>query len=367
MKKFVSELIIIQLLLGLGISGLAQSYSQSQNINRSFAASRNTSVDIVNKYGRVQVLRWNKDSVKIEVEFRINSSALSKIGKVKDWISFEITGNGAFISAKTIFKPGYASVISDIVNVAESIVDPGNQVIINYTVHAPDFVELQINNKFGDIYLDDFNGRTDIVLSNGQLKANRLGGKSSIEINFGGGYATEITDGKLRLAFSDFQLKNAGQLSLSSSSSKTNIDNVHSLHLDSRRDRIRINKATDLFGSSYFSEIWADELSGETNLSLKYGSLNLDRISKNFSLIRLSSEYTDLDVFFDSDASYNFDITYPNDAFVRVPHDIAKFEEKTAEGDPPLKMSYGPVGKNPARSKVTITVMKKANVSVNQR
>jgi hypothetical protein len=367
MRKFISNLLLSAIFVSLAPGLASQTFTESQNINRSFAVNKSSTVDILNKYGRVQVFRWAKDSARIEIEFRINSTNLSRINRIKSWISFDISGSGSFITAKTVFQSGYTSVINDIVNLAESVVDPSNQVIINYTVHVPEYVDLRVNNKFGDIYIDDFAGRTDITLSNGELKANKLSGKSSIEINFGGGYASDIHDGKLKLSYADFQLKNAGQLYLTSSSSKATIDNVQSLRLDSRRDKIRLNKISEVSGSSYFSELWADEVLEEANLNMKYGSLNFDRINKNFSLIRLSSEYTDVDLFFDNEASYNLDLTYPNDAFVRLPRDIGKFQEKIAEGEIPLKMVYGPVGKNPDKSKVTITLMKKANVSINQR
>lgn len=348
-----------------GITG--QTFTESQNIRRSFMVNKNSTVDILNKYGRVQIFRWAKDSASIDIDFRINSTNLSRINRIKSWISFDITGSGSFVTAKTVFQSGYTSLINDIVNLAESVVDPANQVIINYAVHVPDYIDLRISNKYGDIYLDDFGGRIDITLSNGELKANSLSGKSNIEINFGGGYASDIRDGKLSLSYSDFQVKNAGLLFLSSRSSKAAIDNVQSLRLDSRRDKIRLNKLSDISGSTYFTELWADEVMNEANLNMKYGKLNFDRINRSFSLIRLASEYTDIDLFFENEASYNLDITYPNDAFVRIPRDNGKFEEKIAEGDTPLKMVYGPVGKSPGKSKVTVSLLKKANISINQR
>jgi len=367
MKICIYNLIIACLFI-LPTQNLAcQSFTESQNINRSFAVNKSSTVDIVNKYGRVQVFRWTKDSARIEVEFRINSTNLSRINRIKSWISFDISGSSSFVSAKTVFQSGYTSVINDIVNIAESVVDPANQVIINYIVHVPDYVDLRVNNKYGDIYIDDFGGRVDLTLSNGELKANKLSGKSSIEINFGGGYASDIHDCKLKLSYADFQIKNGGLLFLTSSSSKTSIDNVQSLRLDSRRDKIRLNKISDISGSTYFTELWVEEISNESNLNMKYGSLTYDRINRNFSLIRLTSEYTDIDLTFENEASYNMDLTYPKDAFVRLPNDDGKFQEKIAEGEVPLKMVYGPVGKNPGKSKVTITLMKKANVSISNR
>jgi hypothetical protein len=367
MRRYISNLLFTVIFAALSPGLAGQTYTESQNIHRSFMVNKSSTVDIVNKYGRIQVFRWAKDSASIDIDFRINSTNMSRINRIKSWISFDITGSGAFVTAKTVFQSGYTSLINDIVNIAESVVDPVNQVIINYSVHVPEYVDLRINNKFGDVYLDDFAGRVDITLSNGELKANKLNGKSSIEINFGGGYASDIQDGKLSLSYADFQIKNAGQLFLTSRSSKATIDNVQSLRLDSRRDKIRLNKLSDISGSTYFSELWVDEIMNEANLNMKYGSLDFDRINRNFSLIRLSSEYTDVDLFFENEASYNLDLTYPNDAFVRIPHDIGKFEEKIAEGEMPVRMVYGPVGKNPGKSKVTVTLMKKANISINQR
>lgn len=345
----------------------AQNFTESQSIHRCFAANRNTTADISNKYGRVQVLRWNKDSVCIDVDFRINSSNLSRINRVKSWISFDIFASGDFITARTVFQSGYSNVINDLVNMAESMVDPSNQVIINYTLQVPEYLNLRITNKYGDLYLDDLSGQVELSLSNGELKANRLEGKSSIELSFANAMIQDIHDGKLISSFSDVQVRNCGQLFLSTKSGKATIDEAQSLRLDSRRDKIRLGKTRITGGTSYFSEIWVDELVTEANLSMRYGSLIIDRVDEGFSLIRLNSEYTDIDLTFDRDASYNLDVTYPSDAFVRLPHDLGKLEEKTTELDHPVRMEYGPVGKNPGRSKVTITVSRKANISLNHR
>ncbi len=47
---------------------------------------------------------------------------------------------------------------------------------INYMVYVPAHMDVVLNNKFGDIYMDDLDGQVDIELSNGVLKANRLEG-----------------------------------------------------------------------------------------------------------------------------------------------------------------------------------------------
>ena len=367
MKKPGYKILPGLLMLSLSLCSHAQNYTESQSISKVFSVNRNSSVNLSNKYGRVQVLRWNKDSIRIDVDFRINSSNQSRINRVKSWINFDITGTEDFITARTVFQNGYSSMINDLVNMAESMVDPSNQVIINYTVHAPGYLAMQINNKYGDVYVDDYAGPMDISLSNGELKAGNLTGKCSLELNFANALVHEILDGKLIASYSDALVKEAGQLYLNSKSSRITIDAVQSLRIDSRRDKIRLGKTGMVGGTTYFSEVWTDELENEASLGMRYGSLVIDRVHQDFSLIRLNSEYTDIDLSFNRDASYNLDVTYPTDAFVRLPHDLGKFQEKTTELENPLKMEYGPVGKNPERSKVTINASKKANISINHR
>ena len=59
-----------------------------------------------------------------------------------------------------------------------------HRVEINYYISIPEYLNLKIENKYGDVYMEDITGDFSISISNGSFKANSLGKNSSINLTF---------------------------------------------------------------------------------------------------------------------------------------------------------------------------------------
>jgi hypothetical protein len=51
-----------------GTLASAQGHTDMRSVSRSFPASLETTLEIQNKYGKIQVATWDKDSVVVEVD-----------------------------------------------------------------------------------------------------------------------------------------------------------------------------------------------------------------------------------------------------------------------------------------------------------
>jgi len=169
--KSLPGLILLTCIISNTVFG--QTYSENRKIFRSYKVENSTTVDITNKYGKVHIIPWDEDSVRFEIELTIKAQSSSRLRKLKNSVDFDFTATGYYITAKTIFGSKYNSFLSDIRNLAETLI-PKHQIIIDYIVKVPDNISLKINNKYGDIFTDNYNGDLDIFLSNGDLKANNL-------------------------------------------------------------------------------------------------------------------------------------------------------------------------------------------------
>ena len=67
----------------LGTSVLAQSHTDKRSVSKSFPASWETTLEVMNKYGKIQVVTWEMDSVAIEVDIFMTESSASKLKKLK--------------------------------------------------------------------------------------------------------------------------------------------------------------------------------------------------------------------------------------------------------------------------------------------
>jgi len=335
----------------------AQSFTESKRIERIFSVTSSTSVEIINKYGKVHIVSWDKDSVGIDIELMVKSDNLSKLNKIMDNIDFDFTSTDYYVIAETEFGSRYNSLFESIKNLAETLIPSDNVVEIDYTVQVPKTIELKINNKYGDVYIDDHSGDLRLNLSNGDLKVNELTGNTVINIEIGDGMINYIQDGKLDIAYSEFEIKRAEKLTIFCRSSKMDIGEANDLTINSRRDKLFINSTKTLSGETYFSDVYVYDLTSELNFTMKYGSLNMDYIRQGFSFLNINSNYTDINLTFDSGCSYMVDVNHTNAAFT-YPEKLAVIEEKVIDKGEKEMNSYGKIGNAETSSKVRVTALK---------
>ncbi len=342
----------------------AQKYSENKNVVKRYKLYPNSTLDVSNKYGKIEIVNWDKDSAMIEAFLLIQTTSPTRMAKLRNSIDFDFSVNNHYIIAKTIFLSNGNAIINGIRNLAESIVYSGDEVKIDYVVTIPKNINLRVTNKYGDVYADDIEGDIKLTVANGGLKANTLTGNVNIDLSFGDGTINRMGKGRLTLAYADFTLKESGQLSLDSKSSKISIENCESLKLQSRHDKIQLGSLNYLTGETDFSSIWISSLTEEMNLNSKFGSISSDYIRKGFSFVNINSELTDINLFFERGSMFQYDITYFKDAFIRLPKEAVKSEEKFTSGDMTLKLNYGHVGSAESSAKVKILAAKKASVNL---
>jgi len=356
MNYKIISIIAVFLLLSPGLLH-AQSFTESKRIEKIFPITSSTSVEIINKYGKIHILSWEKDSVGINIELTVKSDNLSKLNKIMNNIDFDFTTTDYYIIAETEFGKKYNSLFENIKNLAESLIPTDNVVEINYTVQVPGSIELKINNKYGDVYIDNHAGNLRLNISNGDLKVNELTGNAVINVENGDGVINSILKGKLDIAYSDFEIKEAGKINLFCRSSRIDIGLIDDLTLNSRRDKLFIDKMSKISGETYFSDVYIYDLSNDLNLTLKYGSLNMESIREGFSFLNINSNYTDLNLTVDPGCSYLVDINHTNAEFT-YPEALGVFEEKVINEKEREMNTYGKIGEAETSSKVKITAIK---------
>ncbi len=149
-------LILLALLPGTSVP--AQNHTDKRSVSRSFPASRETTLEVRNKYGKIQVVAWEKDSVSVEVDIFLTESSASKLRKLKQDIGINFTGTNNFIVAKTTIESESGRLASGLKSISNTITGTNKQVEINYMVYVPEYMDVILQNKFGDIYMDGWRG-----------------------------------------------------------------------------------------------------------------------------------------------------------------------------------------------------------------
>ena len=357
-----SRFIIIWLISAL-FSGIldAQTYAETERKERSFKTSNDVTVEVFNKYGIVHVETWEKDSVKFIIDLKVEANNNEKLNSIKESILFDFTPSKYKIQAKTIFNKA-RGLITEFVDAFV----PSTTVIIDYTVIIPKNASLKIDNKFGNIYLDDIYGNADISLSNGDITAKRLLGNTTIRHSSGDSEIDEIKTGKIFISYADMNINKVGNLTFDTRSSRIDIQQADYLKIKSSKDKYNVEQTNELYCEGSLTTLSISKLRTELNATLRYGGAKIDNISRSFHFLNLSSEYADIDLYFERNSSYNLDITHHQDAVIQMPRPYSKIETKELNPSEKLMLTYGTIGLNVGVNspKLKITALKKCIVNI---
>lgn len=334
---------------------VSQTYSEKREQSRTFRLKPGTLVQVNNKYGNINVMNWDKDSVRFEVSISVQSKQSAKLDKVISSIDCEMISTASVISARTVFQDNSATFWKDVVSYAGKVVNTSNNLQIHYTVYMPAANPVKIENKFGNIYMDNQKGKADIILSNGDLQARDFGANLKLNLEFGSASIQEVNEAQFNINYSDLYLQKAGKLTLDSRSSTLDLEEVGSVELESVRDKMTIKSCTSVSGNASFSRIRINELQTACSITTKYGEVKLSGIPKSFISIFIKSEYTDIVMSVNPMATYSLDMIYDTKTILNFPPSIDnQLKKETINAKYSTIKANGIVGKS-AASQMTVT------------
>jgi hypothetical protein len=358
--RYGKLLLFLMLLAGTTVS--AQDLTEKRSVSRQFPVSRETTLEVQNKYGKIQVETWEKDEVAIDVEIILTESSSSRMKKLKDDIRIDFTGTQDYIVARTLIRSESGRLASELKSVTHTIAGSNKHVEINYLVRIPEYLDVVLQNKFGDIYTDDLHGEADIDLSNGVLKTGQLEGTSNIQLGFADAMIKSLGSSTIKLSYSDVTLGDAGQIDLESKSSRLNADSVNVVKINSRRDKLQFQRVEYLFGNGNFSQVWISDFLKESDVYMKYGKLTIENVTPRFSKIYVESYYTDVALQFHRGSTFAFDILYHEKAVLKLPAEVTGAEE-SFDGKEHYRTRGAVGGENPVRE-VTVDALEKCFINL---
>gem|GEM_PF-386670 len=334
---------------------LSQTYSEKREESKTFKLKAGALVQISNKYGNVNVINWDKDSVRFEVSVMVQSKQQVKPGKVLSSIDCEMVPTASVISARTVFQDNSATFWKDVVSYAGKVINTSNNLQIHYTVYMPSANPVKIENKFGNIYLDSQRGRADITLSNGDLQARNFSGNLKLNLEFGSASIQDADEALININYSDLFIQKVNKLNLVSRSSTLDLETAASIEMESVRDKLTVKSCTSVSGEASFSRIRINELETVCSLTTKYGELKINGISKNFVNIFVRSEFTDVLLGVSPIASYSLDMIYDEKTILNIPLSIDnQLKKETINAKYSTIKANGTIGKSDA-SQITVT------------
>ena len=340
-------------LLQVSMTLAGQTISDSKTLRKSFRAGSDAVLEVNNKYGDIHISHSPVDSITIRVEVTASSNTGEKLDAMMSDVEVSLTMAGETVRAQTSFTKGITPLFESLKGLTKNLINFDSRLKIDYFIECPPQTELRLTNSYGDVYIGDETPELTLRLSNGALDAAAVREARLLELTFCKANIRSIGSGKITLSFSELRATETGKISLASTSSKAWIDRCGSIDLDSKRDNLSFGSAEVITGTSYFSDIIADKVTNEINMSVKYGNLSFGTIDKGFSLIDLRTTYADIDMAMDERAGYNLEIKHTN-AFVSLPGINPEPERTEISAQNKIFLTKAVVGSGSDRSDIRI-------------
>ncbi|MFZ5941400.1 MAG: hypothetical protein ACOYXB_12585 [Bacteroidota bacterium] len=356
--------LLILCLFGAGALS-AQDYTDQSTLWQSYPATRETTLDLENKYGTVHLVPWDKDSVSIQVDIFLSSTSMTRLKRLKEDVNISFSSSRFYITARTILDKTNSQFSAEMRSLSNALIGTPKEVEINYLVHVPAYININLRNKFGDVYIDDLTGKVRIELSNGSLKANRIDGNSEITLSFANGMVNTLGSVKLDLSYSDLKVGAIRQLDLISRSSTLDADFSGLTRIDSRRDKLTFKEIEYLYGSSNFSQVWIDRFTREADCYMKYGGLVIDHVVPGFQKLHIDSDYTDITLNVEAKKPVRLELLHSPEAVVNISDKDSQLENSPASGG--LVLVSGTLGGREGNGKIQIEALQKCFIKISSR
>jgi hypothetical protein len=174
-------------------------FVKEKSISKTYPASGNK-LSIDNSFGQVKFIAWDKNEIKVDIHIEASSNQENFAQKIFDAISVSDKQQGSEIEFKTkIDNKGN-----------DNCKNCKSNMHIDYEVHLPISVALNVTNSFGDIELPDYTGALSVTSKFGKLVAGSLSNLKDIGVEFGSATIKNISNIDATFKFSRIDIANLG-------------------------------------------------------------------------------------------------------------------------------------------------------------
>ena len=279
----------------------------TKTISKAYSTNKIDRLEIHNKYGDLILNNWDKDSVVISITiaaFGKNEEAAERLMKRTE-VQFDEVSYGVEVYTEITKSDGWLKDFWNEMSGYSQTIISKDQLTIDFQVYLPADLDVELSNKYGDIYIPERTGATRLDLSNGNLKAEDLQGVLNLTVRFGNADVSMVRNGEVSLKSAEFNLEEAERLRIQSNSSEINLGAVNRLNINSRTDKIVISELANLEGQSSFTKIRLKNFGGSMDLDTNYGALTMENVYHNFAEVQVRGKSTDIELTFEHAAYFN--------------------------------------------------------------
>jgi len=316
--EFIYKIIVIMLLILSGKPMVAQ-FSLKKTLSDSIIVNDDGQLLVENKYGNIEVMGWERNTVKIEFWIEIIRDEISDAENLINRIVPSISNYGDYIVAKTEIGKSergfFKKMLSEL-----NIDNDESGIEIQLKVYLPKELDLDISNEFGDVILLDWSGKLKCKLKHGDLIVRSKINSIDLEQSYGKINLNEAGSAELDVRNVTLKANKIDKLGIESHGSDFEISEVDNLTIASNKDEYKISKVNSFKGNLKYGSANLDTLTKGITVKLKVSDLQITKIIEKNANIFVNQHNSDVDINV-KDFDFKLHATLEQGTF-RIPKDI---------------------------------------------
>ncbi len=293
--KFAFILLIIFSSFCLNIFANNEGKDLVKTYHSEYAVDKSTVLIMVNKYGDVDIQDWEEKKLSIDVVVKVNNKNNRKAEKIFEKIDIQFFQKGNEISAITKIQGNINGDFS-----------------INYTVKMPKYVNVDLKNKFGSIFISELTGNVKINLKYGNLKIKKLLNEkeenySDISLGFSDCKIDLCKNANLDIKYSNFSVEKSGILNIDSKFSKFKIEKANIVISKAKHDTYNLEEVNNFVSVGKFTSYKIENLYKKLDIDSKHGNLKVKNVSEDFQNINVNCKYSDIKIGMNKNSNYHME------------------------------------------------------------
>jgi hypothetical protein len=266
-----------------------------KELRKTYPANENIKFRVINKFGKIHIENTVSNNIEIVVTLSVKAADRKRADVFFKTVQIKFSNSDSLIQAVTE--------IEDDVKVKEFSID--------YDIKMPENTKLDLQNKYGDVYIDKLTACSKIDVKYGNLKANTLkfgDVKPRTLINLA--YSNAVIDAcdwlKIDSKYSKLHIRESEGLIIKSKYSQIDIKKATFIAAESKYDQpYRISEVKNLSMNGKYSSPEIGKLGSLLDADLKYTDLTIENVSQNFTKIDLRMSYGNAEIEFAPTSSYS--------------------------------------------------------------
>ncbi|UAM98789.1 hypothetical protein K8354_02890 [Polaribacter litorisediminis] len=346
--KYIFKITLLFLLFPLITSANTdeKKHEKSKTIKKEYKVNKDATVALDNKYGNLNITTWDKNRVEIEVTITVKGDDLDSVEDKLESIDVTFENSVSWVSAKTNFRKEKQSwsLWGNNKNINYQI---------NYKVKIPKTNSVDLDNDYGNIYLDDLFGKADVNCDYGKISLGELSAdNNSINLDYcSSSNIVFMASGNVNLDYSKITIEKAGTLKVNMDYSTLKIETVENINFNADYGSLAIDEATHVEGNSDYLSMSFGTILKNFTLDTDYGAITIKRLAKDFENVDINSEYTGIRIGVNADTVFDFTLDLQYAGF-KTDDDNVEFYKKITKSS--KKYYEGKFGKGNSNSRIKI-------------